>query len=129
MDYMSVAILMRINYIILATNNYSNVKIMASINFFQELDKMYAEGAPEDDMRERVEEMERMRESVFKEVDTNKDGFIDYQEFLQQTKRNEYEKDNGWQGLDEQKPFTDEELDEYIRQHQVGVILSNNIQS
>lgn len=78
-------------------------------------------------MRERVEEMERMRESVFKEVDTNKDGFIDYQEFLQQTKRNDYEKDNGWQGLDEQKPFTDEELDEYIRQHQVSAFSSNII--
>lgn len=88
---------------------------------------MYAEGAPEDDMRERVEEMERMRESVFKEVDTNKDGFIDYQEFLQQTKRNEYEKDSGWQGLDEQRPFTDEELDEYIRQHQVSVLFSFRI--
>lgn len=81
---------------------------------------MYEKGAMEDDMRERIEEMERMRESVFKEVDTNRDGFIDYQEFLQQTKRNEYEKDNGWQGLDEQRQFTDEELDEYVRQHQVS---------
>lgn len=39
---------------------------------------MYSEGAPEDDMRERIEEMERMREHVFNEVDKNKDGLIRY---------------------------------------------------
>ncbi|XP_017778756.1 PREDICTED: nucleobindin-2 [Nicrophorus vespilloides] len=87
--------------------------------FIKELDKMYSAAAPEDDMRERVEEMERMRESVFKEMDTNGDGFIDYQEFVQQTKRNDFEKDNGWQGLDEQKPYTDEEMEAYIRQYQM----------
>lgn len=81
---------------------------------------MYAAGAPEDDMRERVEEMERMRETVFREVDTNRDGFIDFQEFLAQTRRNDFQQDNGWRGLDEQRPYTDEELAEYIRQHQVG---------
>lgn len=42
--------------------------------FLKELDKMYQAGAPEDDMRERVEEMERMREHVFGEADKNKDG-------------------------------------------------------
>ncbi|KAI4469754.1 nucleobindin [Holotrichia oblita] len=87
--------------------------------FIKELDKMYQAGAPEDDMRERAEEMERMRESVFKEVDTNKDGFIDYNEFIAQTKRGDFQQDHGWQGLDEQKMYTDEELDEYIRQHQM----------
>lgn len=82
--------------------------------FVKELDKMYSQGAPEDDMRERVEEMERMRESVFAEIDTNRDGFIDYEEFLTQTKRNEFQQDNGWQGLDEQKIYTDEEMNAYI---------------
>lgn len=42
--------------------------------FLKELDKMYEAGAPEDDMKERVEEMERMREHVFKEADKNGDG-------------------------------------------------------
>lgn len=42
--------------------------------FLKELDKMYQHGAPEDDPRERVEEMERMREHVFSEADKNKDG-------------------------------------------------------
>ncbi|XP_066151014.1 nucleobindin-2 isoform X2 [Euwallacea fornicatus] len=86
--------------------------------FIKELDKMYQQGAPEDDMRERFEEMERMRESVFNEMDTNSDGFIDFREFLRQTKSNNFKQDHGWQGLDEQtKPYSDEELQEYIRQH------------
>ncbi|XP_044270562.1 nucleobindin-1 [Tribolium madens] len=88
--------------------------------FVKELQKMYAAGEPEDDMRERAEEMERMRESVFSEVDVNRDGFIDYEEFLAQTKRNDFQQDHGWQGLDERKPYTDEELEEYIRRHQAA---------
>lgn len=45
--------------------------------FRKELDKMYNEGAPEDDLVERAEEMERMREHVFTEVDRNGDGVIE----------------------------------------------------
>lgn len=41
--------------------------------FIKELDKMYQAGAPEDDMRERAEELERMREHVFRETDRNGD--------------------------------------------------------
>ncbi|XP_060519773.1 nucleobindin-2 isoform X2 [Cylas formicarius] len=86
--------------------------------FIKELDKMYQEGAPEDDMRERVEEMERMRETVFQEMDANRDGFIDFNEFMRQTNSNDFKQDHGWQSLDEQtRPYTDEELNEYIRVH------------
>lgn len=46
--------------------------------FLKELDKLYEAGAPEDDMRERAEEMERMREHVFREADTNHDNLIRY---------------------------------------------------
>ncbi|KAJ9580412.1 hypothetical protein L9F63_003936, partial [Diploptera punctata] len=60
--------------------------------FLKELDKMYTAGAPEDDMRERMEEMERMREHVFKEADTNRDGLISYEEFLAQTQKPELKK-------------------------------------
>lgn len=90
--------------------------------FIKELDKMYSANAPEDDMKERMEEMERMRESVFAEVDTNKDGFIDYSEFLNQTKRNDFQQDHGWKGLDEEKPYSDDELAEYIRAHEEMVL-------
>lgn len=40
--------------------------------FRKELDKVYDPNEPEDDMREREEEMERMREHVFSESDVNK---------------------------------------------------------
>ena len=46
-------------------------------------------------MREREEEMERMREHVFGESDLNKDRLISFEEFLAETKRDEFEKDLG----------------------------------
>lgn len=64
--------------------------------FKTELDKVYQQGLPEDDMRERAEEMERMREHVYKEADTNHDRLISFQEFMDQTKRQEYQQDPGW---------------------------------
>ncbi|KAF5272929.1 hypothetical protein FQR65_LT04858 [Abscondita terminalis] len=86
--------------------------------FIKELNKMYDGNAPEDDMVERAEEMERMRETVIKQIDTNRDGFIDYIEFLAQTKRQDYQEDHGWKSVDENKPYTDAELETYIREQQ-----------
>nr|CAG4652068.1 EOG090X0B17 [Triops cancriformis] len=86
--------------------------------FTKELDKMYDPNAPEDDMKERYEEMERMREHVFNESDVNRDGLISYQEFLDQTKKAEFERDPGWQGLDEQPVYNREEYVEFERQRQ-----------
>ena len=63
--------------------------------FKKELDKVYDPNAPEDDMREREEEMERMREHVFKESDVNKDRLISYEEFLTETKKDEFDHDPG----------------------------------
>lgn len=45
--------------------------------FRKELDKMYEQGAAEDDLMERAEEMERMREHVFNEADQDKNGLIE----------------------------------------------------
>lgn len=86
--------------------------------FINELNKMYEAGHPEDDMKERAEEMERMREHVFQEADTNKDGLISYEEFIEQTKRDEYQKDPGWDTVDHQPQFTHEEYLEYERRNQ-----------
>ncbi|TMW47413.1 hypothetical protein DOY81_007511 [Sarcophaga bullata] len=83
--------------------------------FVKELDKVYQSGLPEDDMRERAEEMERMREHVFQETDTNRDGLISFQEFLEQTKREEYNRDPEWQTIDEQPQYTHEEYLEFER--------------
>lgn len=46
--------------------------------FLKELDKMYNERGLEDDIYEKREEMERMREHVFDEADLNHDGLIRY---------------------------------------------------
>ncbi|GLG96125.1 Uncharacterized protein GBIM_02944, partial [Gryllus bimaculatus] len=86
--------------------------------FLKELDKLYQAGAPEDDMRERREEMERMREHVFNEADTNKDGLISYQEFLQQTQKPDFDKDDGWQALDEQQIYSPEEYAAFEQRRQ-----------
>jgi hypothetical protein len=64
--------------------------------FKTELDKVYQQGLPEDDMRERAEEMERMREHVYKEADVNHDRLISFEEFMAQTQRKEYQQDPGW---------------------------------
>lgn len=63
--------------------------------FKTELDKVYQQGLPEDDMRERAEEMERMREHVFKEADTDRDHLISFNEFIDQTRRREFQQDQG----------------------------------
>lgn len=86
--------------------------------FVKELDKVYQQGIPEDDMRERAEEMERMREHVFNEADRNKDGLIDFQEFIDQTKRDEFQKDPGWDTVDTEKVYTHEEYLEFERRRQ-----------
>ncbi len=57
---------------------------------------MYDPNAPEDDMMERYEEMNRMREHVMKEVDKNHDAMISYQEFVDSTKEKDFEQDKGW---------------------------------
>ncbi|XP_070163469.1 nucleobindin-2 isoform X2 [Polyergus mexicanus] len=83
--------------------------------FLKELDKLYSEGAPEDDIYERREEMERMREHVFNEADLNHDGLISYQEFLEQTKKPDFQQDEGWQGLDEQQIYSKEEYEVFLK--------------
>lgn len=86
--------------------------------FARELDKVYQSGIPEDDMRERVEEMERMREHVFKEADTNKDHLISYEEFIEQTKRAEFQQDDKWETVDNVPQYTHEEYLDYERKRQ-----------
>ncbi|XP_067648484.1 nucleobindin-2 [Eurosta solidaginis] len=89
--------------------------------FVKELDKVYQAGLPEDDMRERAEEMERMREHVFEEADTNRDSLISYKEFLEQTKRDEWNKDPEWETVDEKPQYTHEEYLEFERRRQEEV--------
>ncbi|XP_063986789.1 nucleobindin-2 isoform X2 [Diachasmimorpha longicaudata] len=85
--------------------------------FVKELDKMYNDN-PEDDIRERQEDMERMREHMFAEADTNQDGLIDYNEFLGLTKKKNFQEDPGWEGLDKQEHYSQQEYDAYQLQKQ-----------
>lgn len=57
---------------------------------------MYNSSNPEDDMVERDEEMNRMREHVFTEIDTDKDGLVSLEEFMKSTKSEDFEKDESW---------------------------------
>ncbi|KAK3912820.1 Nucleobindin-2, partial [Frankliniella fusca] len=95
--------------------------------FLKELDKMYQAGAPEDDMRERVEEMERMREHVFQEADVNRDGLISYEEFLAQTQKKDFKDDPGWETLDQQQVYTPEEYHKFEmqRQHEIEAMIAD----
>ncbi|XP_018358059.1 PREDICTED: nucleobindin-2 isoform X3 [Trachymyrmex cornetzi] len=86
--------------------------------FLKELDKLYTEGAPEDDIYERREEMERMREHVFNEADFDRDGVISYQEFLVQTMKPDFQQDEGWQGLDEQQVYSQQEYEAFQKHRQ-----------
>lgn len=86
--------------------------------FRRELDKVYQSGLPEDDMRERAEEMERMREHYYTETDTNHDNLISFDEFLAQTKREEFNRDPNWDTVDNTPQFTHEEYLEFERKRQ-----------
>nr|SVE86310.1 EOG090X0B17 [Daphnia similis] len=89
--------------------------------FIKELDKAYDPNAPEDDMAERYEEMERMREHVFNETDTNRDYLISYPEFLEQTRKQEFERDAGWNTIDEQPVYSQQEYMEFEHQRQMEI--------
>lgn len=89
--------------------------------FQKELDQVYDPNMPEDDMRERYEDMARMREHVFGELDGDKDRLISMGEFLNYTASQEFQKDEGWKTVDEQQNFTDEEYQRYeqmLREHE-----------
>lgn len=47
-------------------------------------------------MEERYEEMSRMREHVMKELDKDGDKLVSMDEFMQYTKSDEFNKDEGW---------------------------------
>ncbi|KAK2588025.1 hypothetical protein KPH14_004099 [Odynerus spinipes] len=81
--------------------------------FLKDLSKLYPKGGPEEDLLEREEEMERMREHVFNEADLNKDGLISYQEFLELAKKPDFQQDPGWEALDEQQIYSQEEYEAF----------------
>ncbi|CAI9722584.1 nucleobindin-2 isoform X3 [Octopus vulgaris] len=82
--------------------------------FTREIEKMYDPNNPEDDMKEAKEEINRMREHVFKEADTDDNHLLDEKEFERLTQREEFGKDEGWKGLDEDDEiYSEEEMQQY----------------
>ncbi|KAL2724408.1 nucleobindin-2-like [Vespula squamosa] len=96
--------------------------------FIKDLDEMYGKGIPEDDLLEKEEEMERMREHVFNEADLNKDGLISYQEFLEQTKKPDFQNDPGWKPLDEQQIYSQEEYEAFEKRRREELIAKGLLQ-
>ena len=84
-----------------------------------EVKKLYNPNNEEDDPAEMEEEFHRMREHIFNETDSNKDHLISLEEFLKMTEQQEFQKDEGWKGLDEQSVYSEAELEEYMRQRQM----------
>jgi hypothetical protein len=80
-----------------------------------ELDKIYNTSDPLYDPREREEEANRMREHVIKEIDKNKDGLVSLDEFLEQTKQREFEKNDDWKNLEEEPQFNQQEFENFSR--------------
>merc|ERR1712038_926629 len=91
--------------------------------FQKELDKAYDPNAPEDDMKERAEGSERMREHVMKETDANKDRMISFDEFFDQTKKEEFNKhDETWDGVDDiDDDYSDEEFAQFEHERQAEI--------
>ncbi|KAI0215612.1 Nucleobindin-2 [Lamellibrachia satsuma] len=85
--------------------------------FQKELDKLYDPNAPEDDQMERYEEMNRMREHVMKEIDKNDDRMVSLDEFVESTKRASYEKEEGWEDLEDNEQFSDEEFEKFQKEY------------
>ncbi|XP_046364935.1 nucleobindin-2-like isoform X3 [Haliotis rufescens] len=86
-----------------------------------ELDKVYNGNTPGTDPMERFEEMNRMREHIFTEMDKDKDARISQAEFLKYTgphgDNEEFKKDEGWKTVDEDQLFTDDEYQKFVEEH------------
>merc|ERR1719334_1217068 len=65
---------------------------------------------------ERDEEMERMRTHMLKIMDHDRDGLVSLEEFMAESKDDDFEKDEEWKPLtDEDQLFSDDEFAEYER--------------
>ncbi|XP_027200660.2 nucleobindin-2-like isoform X1 [Dermatophagoides pteronyssinus] len=78
-----------------------------------EVKKLYNENDPSYDRNEMMEEYHRMREHIYREFDTNRDGLISKKEFLDYSKQAEFNRDEGWKGIEEAPVYTEEELKRY----------------
>jgi len=83
-----------------------------------EVKKLYDDKDPHVDKHEMQEEFHRMREHIYKEIDTNHDGLISKKEFFDYSHSAEFQKDEGWKSVEEAPVYTEEELKQYEQQRQ-----------
>lgn len=81
------------------------------------MDKIFNKTDPEYDPAEREEEMNRMREHVFKEIDTDKDRMVSLDEFIAATKQRDFEKNEEWKSLEDEPQFDQKEFENFSRAH------------
>lgn len=80
-----------------------------------EISKLYDPNNPEDDPNEMEEEYERMREHIYKEIDSNHDGLISLQEFLDYSKKPEFKQDHGWEDVKKKEAFSQQDYEAYMK--------------
>ncbi|GLJ59587.1 hypothetical protein SUGI_1515280 [Cryptomeria japonica] len=80
-----------------------------------EINKLYDPNNPEDDPNEMEEEYERMREHIYKEIDTDRDGLISLQEFLDYSKKPEFKNDHGWEDVSKKEAYTKQDYEDYMK--------------
>lgn len=85
--------------------------------FESEVSKIFNTSNPEYDERERDEEMARMREHVFTEMDKNRDKMISLDEFIAETQEKDFDNEDEWKSVEDERLFDEEELEEYRRAH------------
>lgn len=81
--------------------------------FLSDLDKLYNESDSKMDPLERNEEMERMRESAMEDLDRDKDGFVSFKEYMDDTEREDFEEDPEWKSIPDNDQFSEEELEHF----------------
>lgn len=84
--------------------------------FNTELNKLYNTTDPEYDPQEREEEMNRMREHVFGEMDKNKDKMISKEEFIKTTSDEHFDVNDEWKDV-EDEDINEGDFEEYRRSH------------
>jgi len=75
----------------------------------KEAEKIH-DGAPEADLVEKQEELDRMRQHVMREFDKNNDRMLSFEEFIFGINGTGAKNDQGWQSIEDNTVFSDQEF-------------------